>query len=233
MEMLSPRRGTQTAVPIDFLIDPLMSENGRKIATVAARASIFLPGVNRSETFRILEGCIALYQRLPDGRRQILDVLGPGKMFGRGLSDVQQCGAEAMAPARLELVAAGQRRMEGELNAAVRLLLRRAQAHAMLLGRKTATEKVASALVDLCRQFAKVGAETAVLRFPMYLTRQDLADWLGLTLETVSRCISRLRREGYISLNVQGDVAVHDLPALRALAMGTVPPQAAFSVAAE
>ncbi|MCY1249542.1 Transcriptional activator protein Anr [compost metagenome] len=94
------------------------------------------------------------------------------------------------------------------------------QAHATLLGRKTATEKVATALIDLAGQFAWRGraASTTRFSFNLYLSRADLADWLGLTVETVSRCLNRFKRDGLIDFNHPKTVRILDEQQLRAMA---------------
>lgn len=209
-----PLAGT-AVVPIDGLIRP-GNRSEKRIAIVPARTRVFLPGIDRSETFRIKSGCIALFQLLPDGRRQIVDILGPERLFGRGISDLHQCGAESLCETEVELLTAMRRSLEIEINQAVRQMLRRAQAHATLLGRKTAGERIASALIDLAGQFAEDGGNA----FQLYLTRTDLADWLGLTLETVSRYLNRFRREGLIDFAGANHISIRDRTALTQIASG-------------
>lgn len=202
-------------VPIDGLIRYCRTKNAR-VAKIPPRTRLFLPGADRSETFRILSGCIALFQLLPDGRRQIVDVLGPERLFGRGLADLHQCGAEALCETEVELLTAVRRSLDIEINQAVRQMLRRSQAHATLLGRKTAGERIASALLDLADQFADGGTSG----FQLYLTRMDLADWLGLTLETVSRYLNRFRRDGLIAFDSSGRMILLEPAALERAASG-------------
>ncbi|NBN65706.1 helix-turn-helix domain-containing protein [Microvirga tunisiensis] len=209
-----PFSGT-AVVPIDGLLRTCNQTESR-IATIPPRTRLFLPGIDRSETFRIRTGCIALFQLLPDGRRQIVDILGPDRLFGRGISDLHQCGAEALCETEVELVTAVRRSLDAEINQAVRLMLRRAQAHATLLGRKTAGERIASALIDLAGQFAGEASS----RFQLHLTRTDLADWLGLTLETVSRYLNRFRREGLVSFEGPSHICLRDRAGLELIAGG-------------
>lgn len=164
---------------------------------------LFEGGRNRS-LFRVLDGCIVLSQLLDDGRRQITDVLGPGRLFGFTVDGRNIATAETLSIARIESLG------DAELHATnpaiaseLKTTLHRLQAHATLLGRKTAAEKVASALVELSRLFNRSGrnAVPARLSFHLHLTRADLADWLGLTVETVSRCLNRFKREGLIDFS--------------------------------
>ncbi len=107
-------------------------------------------------------------------------------------------------------------------------MLTRSLAHATLLGRKTATERVASALIDLAAQFRRRprNATTRRVTFTLYLTRADLADWLGLTLETVSRCLNAFKRDNVIAFDHPEVVTVKDMTALKALSDGLATPEA-------
>lgn len=178
---------------------------------------LFEGGRNRS-LFRVLDGCIVLSQLLDDGRRQITDVLGPGRLFGFTIDGRNIATAETLSIARIESLG------DAELHATnpavaseLKTTLHRLQTHATLLGRKTASEKVASALVELSRLFNRSGVP-ARLSFHLRLTRADLADWLGLTVETVSRCLNRFKREGLIDFNHPKTMRVLDPERLEAAA---------------
>lgn len=160
-------------------------------------------GRNRS-LYRVVDGCVVLSQLLDDGRRQITDVLGPGRLFGFTVDGRNIATAETLSVARIEILGdvdlnAVNPAIAGELKAT----LHRLQTHATLLGRKTASEKVASALVELSRLFNRNGRNGAATRlsFHLHLTRADLGDWLGLTVETVSRCLNRFKREGLVDFS--------------------------------
>ncbi|MBX9455297.1 MAG: helix-turn-helix domain-containing protein [Rhizobium sp.] len=161
--------------------------------------------------FRLTDGCIAVSRYLPDGRRQICDIVGPGRMFGFAVQGAGQCVAESLTYSTVERH--GRRMAWASLPAEVGNMLNRQQAHALLLGRKTAAERVASALIDLLEQFGRKPA--ARPSFALFPTRGDLADWLGLTLETVSRCLHRFRRDRMIEFSRPERIRVLDLGALR------------------
>jgi CRP/FNR family transcriptional regulator len=91
--------------------------------------------------------------------------------------------------------------------------LAQAQDHIMVLGRKTATERIASVLLKLVDRIGKQGNSGCALDLPM--TRSDLADYTGLTTETVSRTLSQLKKQGVI--NSAGVRALH-IPRVDALA---------------
>lgn len=181
---------------------------------------LFEGGRNRS-LYRVGDGCIVLSQLLDDGRRQITDVLGPGRLFGFTIDGRNIATAETLSVARIDVLG------DAELYAAnptvgceLRTTLHRLQAHATLLGRKTASEKVASALVELSHLFDRSGRRDAPagLSFHLHLTRADLADWLGLTVETVSRCLNRFKREGLIDFSHPKSVRILDPERLEAAA---------------
>lgn len=213
--------GASSAIlPIDCLRLNAETGDGIRLKLVQPGTTIFLQGIHREVTVRIVEGCICLFHQLADGRRQILDVLGAGRLFGNGLADTSRYSAAALTFTRLETVNTDTER-EG-IEDALRVMLHRSQAHAVLLGRKTAAEKVATALLDLAQQFARRPSDgaKATQTFTLYLTRADLADWLGLTLETVSRCLNAFKRNGLIAFKHPEVITIVNGDALRALASG-------------
>ncbi|WP_426128417.1 Crp/Fnr family transcriptional regulator [Pararhizobium sp. PWRC1-1] len=206
-------------LPIDCLKLNKEASGGTRLRLVSPGTTIVLQGTRRDATVRIVEGCICLFQQLADGRRQILDVLGAGRLFGNALADTARYRAAALTFTHLETIDINVEResIEDEL----RLMLHRSHAHAILLGRKTAAEKVATALIDLAQQFARIASEQSdSTTFTLYLTRADLADWLGLTLETVSRCLNSFKRGGLIAFKHPEIITIADEDALRLLAAG-------------
>ncbi len=150
----------------------------------------------------LTHGLLKITGSLEDGREQILGLLMPGDFVGRPFGLRSSYSVTAIAPSRLCVL--GRAAFESfardfpEVEHA--LLLRtlddldRARRWMLLLGRKSAAERVASLLVDFAAR-AQPGEDVA---FP--LTRQQMADLLGLTIETVSRQLTRLRTSGLISL---------------------------------
>ncbi|MDZ7874046.1 MAG: helix-turn-helix domain-containing protein [Rhizobium sp.] len=206
-------------LPIDFLVPAATSSKSRVCKLVAPRTQILLRDFPRSTDFQLQDGCIALFQSLSDGRRQILDILGPGSLLGLSVGNIAECNAETLTFTQLRPVAP---LTDPAIGAALKQMLRRSQALATLLGRKTAQEKVASALLDLAERFIRPSTAPEFQRttFRLYLTRNDLADWLGLTLETVSRCLNSFKRSGLITFNHPEIITIADEEALRRLASG-------------
>ena len=94
-----------------------------------------------------------------------------------------------------------------------------AQEQMLLLGRKTAREKVATFLVKLAQRSVRIGLPASPVALPM--SRADIADYLGLTIETVSRTFTQLKRDNIIGLPATGQCVLNDWDALKELAEGT------------
>ncbi len=174
----------------------------------------------------IVSGVIKLTKTLSDGRQQIVglqfppDFLGrtygkPGTYFAEAATDVELCafpkdGFKSMLKRYPDLEHRLFENTLDELDAAREWML--------LLGRKTAQEKVASLLLMIARRVPSIGcAHTEEMNFSQFtlpLTRADIADYLGLTLETVSRQMTRLKSLGIIELVENREITVPDLQAL-------------------
>ena len=194
--------------------------NSPSLSFIEQGSALVIEDTFPSKTFRIVDGCICLFLPLANGRRQILDIFGPGRLVGTHLSSINRCGAIALTPTRLRSLDPA---IEGHATIdALRQMLRRAQSHAALLGRKTMTERVAVALLDLAGQFAIPSRKRSRsdITFPLHLTRADLADWLGLTLSTVSRGLNAFKQHGLIAFDNPKLITIRDRDTLEALASG-------------
>ena len=165
--------------------------------------------------FNITAGSAKLYKLMADGRRQITGFAVRGHFLGLAVSATYAFSAEAIEPVRLcRFTRARLFRLLAEFPALERRLLERAatelvaaQEQMLLLGRKTARERVASFLRAQALA-APCGRPRAVVALPM--RRGDIADYLGLTIETVSRTLTRLRAEGIIEIPDQTRVLLRD-----------------------
>jgi CRP-like cAMP-binding protein len=195
--------------------------------TVRARPgqTIVLEGDPCSHCFRVLTGAVRLYKSTADGRRQLIDFLTQGECFG--LFGAQYTySVEAITHATLiktarATLAAAVREQSALADRLIELAateLARAHEHMLLLGRKNAQEKVASLLLELARRIRSDGAKPA---FRLPLSRQEMADQLGLTIETVSRTMTRFREEGLIALSTPHDVELLRPEELASIADGT------------
>lgn len=183
-------------------------------------------GESAEYLFNVTSGAVKLYKLLPDGRRQITGFLFQGDFLGIAMNDIYAYSAEAVT--KVSLCRFPRRKLEALMDRYPQLenrLLRmasnelvQAQDQMLLLGRKTAKEKVCSFLLSLYRRRARQeGAEPLV---PVPMSRADIGDYLGLTTETVSRTFTSLKASGAIRLREGGRVEIPDLDTLQDLAEG-------------
>ena len=207
--------------------DPFDRSTGIGITVTAVPGqTIVVEGDPIDGWFRIASGTVRLSKSTPDGRRQVIDFLIVGESFG--ISSERCYGYSVEAIARTTLVRYSRAKLEAAIEAhpelARRLFgmacaeLQRARQHLLLLGRKSADEKIASFLLTLAVRLGVRGARLDVVQLPM--SRQDMADYLGLTIETVSRTLTRLRRDGLISLPTPQHVVLLQIGRLHDLAEG-------------
>jgi CRP/FNR family transcriptional regulator len=188
--------------------------------------SLFIEGDPAQHLFTVTDGVMRIYKLLPDGRRQITGFLYPGDFLGLPDNEAYAYSAEALCDVALcryprdKLVALLKRfpKMEHRLLAFERHELAAAQDQVMLLGRKTARERVASFLVTMSERAAQRGQPDNTISLPM--TRNEVGDYLGLTTETVSRTVSHLKREGIIITLQHGDIEITERERLREIAEG-------------
>ena len=193
---------------------------------VGAGTTFIAEGQPASGFFNITRGTAKLFKLLPDGRRQITGFAGVGHFLGLAVSDTFAFSAEAIEPVRLCRFSRPKLRallddfpaMEKRLLEVASNELVAAQEQMLLLGRKTARERLASFLVMQSRQGGPCRAPRT--RFPLPMTRGDIADYLGLTIETVSRTLTKFRVEGLIDLPAQSDLVIRIPAALERLADG-------------
>jgi CRP/FNR family transcriptional regulator, anaerobic regulatory protein len=207
--------------------DPLDRSTGIGITTsIAPGQTIVVEGDPIECCYRVVSGAVRLFKSTPDGRRQVIDFLITGEYFGLSSGERYGYSVEAIAPAtlarypraRLEAAMAAEPELTRRVFRIACVELERAQQHLLLLGRKSADEKVASFLLTLALRLGDGATRPSVVRLPM--SRQDMADYLGLTIETVSRTLTRLRREGLIALPSPQQVILRRPAELAALAIG-------------
>jgi CRP/FNR family nitrogen fixation transcriptional regulator len=178
---------------------------------------IYCEGDEADTIFKVVSGVVRTCKFLSDGRRQIDAFHVAGDVFGVEAGAAYSLSAEAACDCT---VTTYRRRgidasvfhdadLSQHLFAYAMQSLARAQDHALLLGRKSAVEKVAAFLLD----WAKYSPSGQDLTLAM--TRQDIADYLGLTIETVSRTLSHLERQAFIALSSPRQIRLRDLAALR------------------
>lgn len=191
---------------------------------VAAATPLFSGGLKKGDTSRIVEGAVCLCRQTADGGRHVLDVLGPGYLVGPFLTDIDCCNVVTLTRTRLASLAASEE--ADEVAEATRRMLARAQFHAILLRRNGVSERVASCLLDLADQFGGASDDDPDdgATFTLHLNRSELADWLGLTLASVSRGLNDFKRAGLIAFDHPKVISIRDRAGLEALAFGTGDP---------
>jgi CRP-like cAMP-binding protein len=181
-------------------------------------AEIYGEGEAADYVYRVISGAVRTYKVLNDGRRQINAFYMPGDFFGLELGEEHTWSAEAVVTSNIVMVkrslvlSASQREVEvarqlwsmtaGELDGA--------RNHALLLV-KSAQERVAAFLLEMSRR----SAEAEAVELPM--SRQDIADYLGLTIETVSRTLTQLENSRAIELIASRQIALRNRSALSRL----------------
>ena len=181
--------------------------------------TIFDEGAPADRVYQLISGSLRTCRILRDGRRQIEAFHFPGDVFGLESGPTYRSSAETLSEtlvrvmprAALDGLAAERGDVARRLLELATDSLRRSQDHVLMLGRRTACERVAALLLDLAE---RTGAQS-LLDVPM--TRQDMADYLGLTIETVSRTLTQFQHDGLIALPSARKVLLRDRGALEAM----------------
>lgn len=187
-------------------------------------ATIFDEAEPARNVFNITSGAVKVYKLLPDGRRAITGFLFPGDFLGLTHQDAYAFSAEALTGTRLcrfpreklERLLEDMPVLERRLLGLASHELAAAQDQMLLLGRKTARERLASFLLLLSNAARRHGHEGNPIELTM--GRGDIADYLGLTVETVSRTFSQLKRDGTIQLLEGNRVRLAGIDRLQAVA---------------
>ena len=180
---------------------------------------LFHEGDPVTRVFTLTRGTLKLYNLLADGRRHVTGFVHPGGFLGISMDEEHVFSAEALDDAQLcwfprsrfDGFVDKHSPMERELYRIAAHELASAHQQMVLLGRKTATERLASFLVVLAGRGA-----SRFVRLPM--SRSDIADYLGLTKETVSRVLSAFRRDRLIRLQAIDEVEILERESLEDVA---------------
>lgn len=218
------------ASPGPTLESELAPEESSRLAATAStmdvprRGVIFTPGERAETLYTVASGVVRIYLATADGRRQIIGFLHPGGVLGFAHGDVHTCGAEAVTAVRLRRYSrrafAGlcerMPRLERALLRVAAHELTLAQDHIVMLGRKSARERVAAFLCLMARRTSL--PDTAGTRLWLPMSQADIADYLGLTIETVSRVLTGFKRDGAIRALSRDRLEVLDFASLENIA---------------
>jgi CRP/FNR family transcriptional regulator, anaerobic regulatory protein len=203
-------------------IAPVRQTTVRKLAVDEA---LWCEGDERTHVCSVLSGAMCFSRMLPDGRRIVLGFAYPGDIVGLG-SEAATSDAHAVQTTRIEMVSASvfKRAAKDDPDlgrkaaAAVSRQLDEAYQHVVVISKLSACERLASFLVTLSRRNEMRGLSPLSVILPM--KRIDIADYLGLTIETVSRAFTHFRTTGLIELQGANIVLFKQLPRLKAMAAG-------------
>lgn len=190
----------------------------------ARNETIFNDGDEATNCYKVISGAVRLCKHMADGRRQIADFLLAGDFFGFMQFGNYKFTAEAVGdvvlmcyPQRqVARLSSSMPNLRGRLLVLLSQRLLGMQDHLVMLGRQTAKERIASFLLHIGeRSDAEEG-----LAFDLPMGRQDIADYLGLTIETVCRMLSELKRQHIIAIPSLSQVLLSDMNALQTLTEG-------------
>lgn len=203
-----------------------LNQIGRR-RTLAAGESLIWEGEDSLLVANVIEGVLKLSTGTEDGREQIVGVVYPSEFIGRPFGGTTSHGVTALTDARVcifnrsdfDAFARSHPALEHKLLERTLAELDRTRRWMLLLGRKSAGERVASFLLELAERLSPATCQhdfMAARRFALPFSRQQIADVLGLTIETVSRQFTRLKGEGLIDLPSRREVTILDFEGLTA-----------------
>jgi CRP/FNR family nitrogen fixation transcriptional regulator len=186
---------------------------------VAADHQIYAEGDEARSFYKVVSGVVRTCRFLSDGRRQIDSFHRAGDVFGfeagadhrMSAEAVTECTVMAYRRRGLETMVSQDDRLGRWFFAHAMNSMASAREHSLLLGRASAAQKIAAFLLEVEDRGSTAGA------VDLMMSRQDIADYLGLTIETVSRTLSQLERDAVIGLPSARRVVLKDRRTLRAL----------------
>jgi CRP/FNR family transcriptional regulator len=189
---------------------------------------LFQEGDAADYCYKIISGAVRLLKQMPDGRRHVTNFFLPGSLIGFDLETEHGFAAEAIVetvvrrypkPSLVRIADESPRLLQQMLSLTLRRLAS-AQQQALSLGCRTAMERLAGFIAAQADRLAEERRPDTQVNLPM--SRLDIADYLGLTVETVSRLFTKLRRDGVIALPTAQRVVIRDWDALDELCEGAV-----------
>ena len=212
--------------PIETSVESIANRLERApVRTLKSREHLFREGEDKANIYRVLEGAFVQYRLLSNGRRQVTGFAARGDTVGLGTGKSHNCSAESSGASKVRILLSNTlHRMAREdshlgmqLYDAISQELVTAQDLLMTVGKLNAGERVATFLLGLSKRNTHSVNVAAHIDLPM--TRCDIADFLGLTTETISRTLTKLSVGNIISRH-HGYIRILDAGALEAVASG-------------
>jgi CRP/FNR family transcriptional regulator len=197
---------------------------------LAAGESLIWEGDESVLVANVIDGVLKLSTGTEDGREQIVGVVYPADFIGRPFGAKTRHSVTALTDAKVcvfsrgdfDAFAAAHPKLEHKLLQRTLAELDRTRQWMLLLGRKSAEEKIATFLLDMSERLVDPGCEDKTDKpldeFELPFSRQQVGDILGLTIETVSRQMTKLKRDEIIDLPTRRAVTIRDRRALQAMA---------------
>jgi CRP/FNR family transcriptional regulator len=188
------------------------------------RETLFRAGDPIGSFFKIRQGIVAVSHALDDGRRQIVALRAPGDCVGyldtdgkytfdgEALTDVEACAFDRR---RFDSFAAEHPDLAAAVAGALSSALKQTGELMLVLGQLRSTERVAHFLAEISSLYSERQVSTQPLS--LHMSRSEIADYLGLTIETVSRSIGKLKNRGVIGLIESDEVVILDHDRLRTI----------------
>lgn len=194
--------------------------------TLDAKEHLFCECDQSSQVYLVEAGLICVYRMIADGRRQVLDFAYPGDVVGLGSLELHTVNAQASSRTRVRSLgrkalydlAAHDPQIGARLYEALAHELVATREHLFVVSKCNAAERLASFLLALANRNKRRGEDPTELVLPMM--RADIADYLGLTIETVSRTFTKFKAEGLIDIEQCVLVTIQDLCGLMSVAPG-------------
>lgn len=206
------RQELAPARPLGIVSSTTSPSRTCSVATFSAEEEIYAPGDKAGIYYQVEVGAVRVHRLLSDGRRQVIAFHLAGETFGFEADRTHKFFAEAINQTALRAMSppANGAASPELLALALRGMLR-AQEHIMMIGRQTAVERISGFFLDMADR------QGGLDYFDLPMSRLDIADYLGLTIETVSRVFAKLRSSGLIKLRSIRCVEIRKPEALRGL----------------
>ncbi|MGE8942202.1 helix-turn-helix domain-containing protein [Leptospira interrogans] len=216
---LQPARFASPAMDLDECLERAA------LRRIEAKEFLFADGDQVSHLYRIETGTV-MFKVLADGRRQVMGFAFPGDLIGLGVEGEHVMNAQAVKATRLRSLPLTMLRQATANNPALCLKLYEALSRELAAtrdlmlttGQRSAMERLTGFLLALSRRNARNGLDAA--RFDLPMTRTDIGDFLGLTIETVSRTFTKLKKMGLIELPRCNEVKLLEVDQIERMANG-------------